>query len=256
MAFDPNQIVRGGFRLEVTPLGRRMMIAYAVIWLLGFVTAVIPALWVDLMVGPKGFEVASSMPIRQALALQPDLFRPWQLITAPFVSPVLPSLVLGFLGFVFFAAPVERMLGRRAFLQLWFVASIGGALAGWLVSFVMPGPATLGGMAPAIAAVIVVCCMMTPEAIVPFLILIPVKMRYIALGVVTILVIQSLGINPDRPTGGYTLGGLILGYSWWRSGMDLDPRESLRRRRARKTLRLAVDRAIAPEEPDDEPLFH
>ncbi len=256
MAFDPNQIVRGGFRLEITPLGRRMMIAYAVLWLLGFITAVIPALWVDLMEGPKGFEVASPTPLRMVLAPSPETFRPWQIVTAPFVSPVLPSLVLGFLGFVFFAAPVERMLGRRGFLHLWFVASIGGAAVGWLISFVMPGPALFGGMAPAVVAVMVVCCMMTPEAIVPFLILIPVKMRYIALGVVTILVIQALGINPSGPTGGYTIGGLIVGYFWWRSGLDLDPRESLRRRRARKNLRLAVDRAIQPEEPDDEPIYH
>jgi membrane associated rhomboid family serine protease len=255
--FDPNQIVRGGFRLEITPLGWRMMGVYTLVWFLLFVNHLLPSTWVALMVGPEGLEVSTRTSLRTLLSLSADgmQFHVWQLITAPFIQASLSSLVLGFLGFVFFAAPVERMLGRRGFLQLWVVASLGAALAGWLVSFVIPGPSSFFGMAPAVVTLVVVCCMMTPEAVVPFLILIPLKMRYIALAAITIVVIRALGINPDGATGGYTLGGVIAGWLWWRSGYDLDPRESLRRRRARKNLRLAVDRAIAPA-PDDDPIFH
>jgi len=257
MAFDPNQIVRGGFRLEITPLGRRMMIAYAVLWAIGFLCQIVPALWIPVMVGPEGFEVPTPTSLRALLALTPgDSFGAWQLLSAPFVHVTLSSLVVGFLGFVFFAAPVERMLGQRGFLQLWVVASLGGALAAWLISYVMPGPPSYSGMGPAIVATIIVCCMMTPEAVVPLLIVIPAKMRYIAFGVAALIGIQALGINPRGPTGGYTFGGMLAGYFWWRSGLDLDPRETLRRRRARANLRVAVDRAIQPEEEDDEPLFH
>ncbi len=200
MALDASQIPRGGFRLEITPLGRRMLVAYAVVWAVLWITAILRVAWIPMPVGPAGFEVATPTPLRDLLTLTPgDRFGAWQLLSAPFVSATFSSLALGTLGFVFFAAPVERMLGRRGFLQLWFVASIGGALAAWLGSFAFTvGPASFFGMAPAVVATMVVCCMMTPEAVVPFLIVLPVKMRLFAVGIVVLVVISALGINASR----------------------------------------------------------
>ena len=185
-------------------------------------------------------------------------FQPWQLITGPLFYPPqggFPALMLSFLGFVFFAAPVERMLGRRTFLQLWLVASIGAVVFGLLLSSILPSPAFFG-FAPAVFAVMVVHCMMTPEASVPFHLIftvLHVRMKWIAAAIASLVVLRMLGLMGGGPSGAYSLAGLVCGYLWWRSGGDLNPRRMLLRRRARANLRVAVDRAIGG---DDEPIFH
>lgn len=191
-------------------------------------------------------------------AADPVGFRPWQLITGPLFYPPsggFPALMLGFLGFIFFAAPVERMLGGRAFFQLWFVASLGAAVLGLLLSALLPSPAAFG-FAPAVFAVMVVHCMMTPEASVPFHLIftvVHVRMKWIAAAIAGVVLLRTLGLMGGGPSGAYSLAGLACGYFWWRAGADLDPRRMRLRRRARANLRVAVDRATqAP----DEQTFH
>jgi len=184
---------------------------------------------------------------------------PWQVVTGPlFYPPVggFPALMLSFLGFVFFAAPVERMLGRRSFLQLWLVASLGAAIFGVLLSALLPSPVVYG-FAPAVFAVMVVHCMMTPEGSVPFHLIftvLHVRMKWIAAAIAALVVLRTLGLVGGGPSGAYSLAGLVTGYLWWRGGGDLNPRRMILRRRARANLRVAVDRAL--DGSDDEPVFH
>jgi membrane associated rhomboid family serine protease len=185
-------------------------------------------------------------------------FRPWQLITGPLLYPPsggFPALMLGFLGFIFFAAPVERMLGVRSFFQLWLVASLSGAVLGLLLSAILPSPVAFG-FAPAVFSVMVVHCMMTPEASVPFHLIftvVHVRMKWIAATIAGLVLLRTLGLMGGGPSGAYSLAGMIGGYLWWRSGADLDPRRMRLRRRARANLRLAVDRAT---QGPDEQTFH
>jgi len=210
------------------------------------------------------YAVYGSKEIWQTLVLlplgadDPVGFRWWQLISGPlFYPPVggFPVLMLSFLGFIFFAAPVERMLGIRAFSQLWLVSSFGGAAVGLLLSAFLPSPAGFG-FAPSVFAVMVVHCMMTPGAAVPFHLIftvVHVRMKWIAAAIAGLVLLRTLGLMGGGPAGAYSLAGMICGYFWWRSGADLDPRRMRLRRRARANLRLAVDRATqAP----DEKTFH
>ncbi len=185
-------------------------------------------------------------------------FHWWQLLSGPLFYPPaggFPVLMLCFLGFVFFAAPVERMLGLRSFSQLWLVASLGGAVVGLLLSAFLPSPAGFG-FAPAVFAVMVVHCMMTPGAAVPFHLIftvVHVRMKWIAAAIAGLVLLRTLGLVGGGPAGAYSLAGMVCGYFWWRSGADLDPRRMRLRRRARANLRLAVDRATqAP----DQKTFH
>ena len=112
------------------------------------------------------------------------------------------------------------------------------------------------GFAPALLAVMVVCCMMTPEATVPFFLVLQVKLKWVAAGIAALVVLRTLGLSGGRIAGGYELAGMAAGFFWWRSGGDLNPRRMLLRRRARRNLRVAVDRALEPKKEDDGPLFH
>lgn len=185
-------------------------------------------------------------------------FHWWQLVSGPlFYPPVggFPVLMLSFLGFVFFAAPVERLLGLRSFSQLWLVASLGGAVIGIGLSALLPSPVGFG-FAPAVFAVMVVHCMMTPGAAVPFHLIftvVHVRMKWIAAAIAGFVLLRTLGLMGGGPAGAYSLAGMVCGYFWWRSGADLDPRRTRLRRRARANLRLAVDRAT---QPPDGKIFH
>ncbi|MEE2829248.1 MAG: rhomboid family intramembrane serine protease [Myxococcota bacterium] len=194
----------------------------------------------------------------------------WQWLTGPLFYPPkadvidrfllvhpagFPSLMMGFLGFIFFAAPVEQLLGRRRFLELWVVSSLGAVLLGLGIGALV-GAAPHYGFAPAVLAVMVVHCMMTPEASVQFHLIFTVvhlRMKWIAAAIAGFVLLRSLGLMGVQP-GGYELAGIATGYFWWRKGGDFNLRRMLLRRRGRKNLRLAVDRALAGD--DDGPVFH
>jgi membrane associated rhomboid family serine protease len=271
---NPQTLAQGGFRLEITRAGWWLVGIYGLLWLVlyGFThwtPGEMSEVVVTRMLGPAGFEVSTSTRFEmwEILVLQPigaastgdsPGFLPFQLLTAPLIypPPAFSSLLIGCLGFMFFAAPVERLLGLRGFLALWAVSCAGAVTSGLLVGLAIGAPVHFG-FAPAVLAVMLVHCMMTPEAQVPFFIVLPVKMKWVALGIVAVVVVRTLGLTGGGVGGGYELGGMAAGYFWWRSGAELDPRSWLRRRRARRNLRLAVDRAIQPaDEEDDEPIFH
>ncbi len=253
-----------GFRLEVTPLGRRLMGLYALLWLLlyGFTHWVAPAVGESVTSGaPSGL---SESNLWQVLLLHPlgsSASAPWQLLSGPlFFPPVggFSSLMLAFLGFIFFAAPVERMLGVRSFLQLWLVASMGAALGALLLGALLPGPPAWG-FAPAVFAVMVVHCMMTPEASVPFNLIftiLHVRMKWIAAAIAAMVGLRTLGLVGGGPAGVYSLVGMACGYFFWRGGANLNPRTWMRRRRARANLRVVVDQALQPQSDDDGPVYH
>ncbi len=265
----------GGFRLDITRAGWALITLYGVLWLLQLAVAVFApesatSIRVTHMLGPRGYEVATSStwPLSEVLTLHPPGsessgtspgFHPWQVLSAPLFYPprAFPALVLAVLGFVFFAAPVERLLGLRGFLQLWLVASLGGVAGGLVLDGLIQAPvAPQFGFAPAVLAVAVVHCAMTPAAVVPFFFVLQVKMKWIAIAIATWVLALALNIEGGASAGGYALGGVVAGYLWWRSGWDLDPRRTLRRRRARKRMRVAVDRLVSDTSKDDGPIFH
>jgi membrane associated rhomboid family serine protease len=273
---DQHQPRPAGFRLEITRAGWVVMGAYGLLWLalFGF-TAWTPdgtsQLTLDLMLGPKGFEVPTPTTFEfwQLLVLHPigsaatgagPGFQWWQLVSAPLLYPPpgFSGLLVGCLGLMFFAAPVERLLGIVGLVQLWLVACAGAVVGGLLVGLVFQeGVPFHYGFAPAVLAVMLVHCLMTPEASVPFFFVLHVKLKWLAVGIGTVVAIRALGVMGGAGAGGYELGGAVAGYLFWRSGADLDPRRLFRRRRARRNLRLAVDHLVETAgDDDDEPVFH
>jgi membrane associated rhomboid family serine protease len=264
-----------GFRLDLTPFGRSLLGLYLGLWAaVGVVLRVLPAslgLPARLSVpqGPAGFEVATSFDLGTAMALQaPGAavaagpgFQWWQLITASFFTPPggFSTLVVAILGFLFFAAPVERFLGRRGFLALWATGLAGGVIGACLAGPIVHPTQLHHGIAPAVLAVMIVHCLITPNAIVPFLFVLQVRMRWVAIGISALVLVRALSLTAPLGNGpvvgGYELGGVVAGWLWWRYGRDLDLRRLRRRRRAKAILRVAVDDALRPGA-DDGPVFH
>lgn|GEM_PF-6488084 len=269
--FDPSA---GAFRYELTPFGKKLLGAYWGLWLLGLAVAFLGSLVgfdgsVALAVGPEGYEVPTRFRWTELVALQPPGgglaggpgFRWWQVLTASTVHPYwgLPQLSYATLGFLFFGAPVERLLGQRRFLQIWFVALAGAVLGAALVGPLFRPPLPHLGFGPAVLAIMLIHLMSTPDAFVPFAFVIQVRMRWIAAAVAVLALIAALALNtpliPGTSAGGYGIGGMLAGFLWWRMEGTFDPRRLARRRRAKKLLRVVVDEALG-EEVDDAPLFH
>ncbi len=274
----PSRAMHGGapagtFLFEISPLGARLMGLYGLLWTLLFgISRWLPGSLASALrlpgrpQGPQGFEVPTSYPLAESLVLHPPGalldgpgFQLWQLMSAPFAYPpaAFGSLVLAFVGFGFFAAPVERYLGRADFLKLWFGASFGAALCATIFA-VMVGPSgPHWGVGPAVVAVLLVSCLMTPEATVPFFLVLPVRMKWIAWGVTAWVVVRALAMTQplgEGPlAGGYELGGVAVAWLWMRRGSG--PLRWLRRWRARRLVRVVAD-DLSSEGGGDEPVFH
>lgn len=264
-----------GFRLDLSPFGRKLLGLYVGLWagLLVYMNVLPDSLGlprrVNVARGPAGFEVPTSFDLAQALTLHAPAsalldgpgFQWWQLVTAPFFTPParLSTLVLCILGFVFFASPVERFLGRRGFLTLWAVSLAGGVLGACLAGPIVHPTQVHYSIAPAVLAVMIVHCLITPNAIVPFFLVLQVRMRWVAVAIAAVVGMRALSLTAPLGggpvVGGYELGGVLAGWLWWQYGRDLDLRKLRRRRRASELLRVAVDDALNPE-PDDGPVFH
>jgi len=267
----------GSFHLEFTRLGWRLMAGYGVVWAL-------LALQSRFMQGaPTQSPFASSdnlfgsampatgpVPLWDHLALHPPGgmiaagsagvgFHSWQLLTGPLVHP--PAgfgvLVMGFICFGFVAASVERYLGRRRFLMLWFGSAIGASLVGFLFGPLIHPVAPHFGFSPSVLALLIVYCAMTPNAIMSFFMVVPVKLKWIAWGVAGLVLIRALALNSPLGSGpaggGYQLGGVLCGWLWFRYGDDL-PGRIRRRMRSKKMLRLVVEEALHKGE--DETFYH
>ncbi len=264
-----------GFRLDLTPFGRKVLALYAGLWvaLLVYLRLLPESLGlprrISVLRGPPGFEVPTSFDLASALPLHaPGAalldgpgFQWWQLVTASFFTPPerFSTLVLCVLGFVFFASPVERFLGKRGFLTLWAVACLGGVAGACLAGPIVHPSQVHYGIAPAVLAVMVVHCLITPNAIVPFFLVLQVRMRWVAIGIAALVGMRALSLTAPLGggpvVGGYEVGGVLAGWLWWQYGRDLDLRKLRRRRRAKDLLRVAVDEALNSE-PDDGPVYH
>ncbi len=117
----PRQPIQAGFTFGsgFTPLGKKLLILYAAVYVAELIffhwfrTPLITLLFIH----PLG---------------HPD-FHLLQILTHPFVYD--PTAPLGFLihclVFYFFSAPVERALGGRGFLVLFYGAALGPPCAAW-----------------------------------------------------------------------------------------------------------------------------
>ena len=235
-----------GFGSNLTLLGKKLLIIYAVIYT------------IELL-----FEHWLKIPVVEVLQLYPfksNSFHFWQIFTHPFIHN--PRAPIGFLinciVFYFFAAPVEHTFGFKRFLILFYLSALGGALCGLGFSSVSGFNAPFMGMLPSLLSLIVIFGLLNPEATILLMFILPIKAKYLSYG--TILVTLLTFLAKANPYGPYHLGGILFGYIYFKGPRTvLDPNLiylkylewQLKRKRSRFTV-LDGDK----NKNDDKPTYH
>jgi membrane associated rhomboid family serine protease len=157
-----------------------------------------------------------NLPVVRSLVLHPPghpEFRVWQVLTHPFLHD--PGSPLGFLitclVFYFFSAPVERALGPRGFLVLFYASALGGLLVGLPVNALAGFTSPFMGMAPSLLSLIVVFGLLNPEATILLMFVLPVKAKYLSYGTMIVTLLTFLA--KVNPAGAFHLGGILVGYA-------------------------------------------
>ena len=164
-------------------------------------------------------------------------FQIWRLITYTFLHGDFWHIFFNMWGIFLFGTPVEKLLGYRRFLVLYFASGVLGALL-WL-PFNWNIPAVCVGASGALFGVMTACALAFPNAKVMLLFPpIPMKMRTMVIGYIVIELLLSFNSNSHIAhlvhLGG-ALGGFLYmryvadcarGLNWF---ADLFRRRSLRR---------------------------
>ena len=235
-----------GFGTRMTRVGKRLLILYGAI----YVTELLLEHWLHVPV----------VVYLQLLPPSSDYFHFWQILTHPFIhDPQAPIVFLiNCLVLYFFAAPVEYALGSGRFLTLFYLAALGGALAGMAFSGVAGFNAPFMGMLPSLLALVVVFGLLNPEATILLMFILPVKARYISYGTAGITLLTFLA--KANPAGAYHLGGILCGFIYFKvPGIYWDPQLlylkyrqwRLKKRRSRFTV---IDGSKGKD--DDKPTYH
>ena len=198
-----------GFGSYLTPLGKRLLLFYGCIYVLELL-----------------FEHWLKIGIVAALELHPlgnGGFHFWQLITHPFIhnpnSPI--SFIISCIIFYFFAAPVEHNFGTKRFLIFFYASALGGALCGLGFSLVAGFDLPFLGMMPSLLSLVVIFGLLSPEATILLMFILPIKAKYLSYGTVIITFLTFLA--KANPHGAYHLGGILFGYLYFKGlGKYLD----------------------------------
>lgn len=131
----------------------------------------------------------------------------WQPVTYMFLHAGLWHLILNMLGLFFFGGRVERQLGRKPFLLMYFLCGVAGAL----LSLFQPHSVVLGASGGTLG-VLVAFAVLFPDARVLIFFLIPIRARYIAIFYGFVTVASLLGSAQDNVAHWAHLGGMAVGY--------------------------------------------
>jgi membrane associated rhomboid family serine protease len=179
----------------MTPWVQRILIANVVMF---FVTSTSPGLARDLMFYP---------PIA--------FMRPWTVVTYMFLHAGFGHLFFNMLGLFFFGPRLEARIGGSAFLRLYFLAGIGGAL--FQTAFATAAP--MVGASGAVYAVLVGFAYFYPrETILLFPIPIPIQAWLLVTGYVVMSLYQGITGSGSGVAHFAHLGGAAVGFTflkWW-----------------------------------------
>lgn len=168
--------------------------------------------------------------LKVALAFVPAfiLVRPWTVITSMFVHAGLVHILFNMLSFFWFGPRVEERLGGRAFLTLYFVSGIGGAL----LSVAMPSTRMIPivGASGAIMGVAVAFARFWPRVKFYMYGVLPVEAWLLILIYVALDLGGAAGIGDPGIAHFAHLGGAAAGYLYLTVLQWLSPAREWRRK--------------------------
>jgi membrane associated rhomboid family serine protease len=218
---------------SVTPWVLRLLAANGVVF---FLT-------ITVFTGPWFFEFSAFSP---GSALQ----RPWSFVTYMFVHAGFMHIALNMLMLFFFGPAVEERLGGAAFLRYYFLCGLGGAVLSFAVALIWPVQPFVGASG-AVFGVSLAFALYWPNApIFIFPIPIPIKAKWLVLGLATISLASALFRASDGVAHLAHLGGFLAGVIYLKGGTLLERRGSPARGklvRARVLVHPSAENAEANE---------
>jgi membrane associated rhomboid family serine protease len=172
------------------------------------------------------------------LALRPvDVvthFMVWQLVTYMFLHGGVFHILFNMLTLWMFGVELERTLGTRRFLNLYFMCGIGAGACVVLADYLFGNPRSMTiGASGAIYGILMATAVLWPDRIILFMFLFPIKMKYF---VAIIAAIAFLGtFTPGNGVSDVAhLSGLGFGYLYIKMrrvrGLEFDPVRMVRER--------------------------
>lgn len=141
----------------------------------------------------------------------------WELVTHMFLHGSLLHLGVNMLGLWFVGQAVERWVGRKVFLQAYF---LGGLLGGILQVVSFPG-GNLIGASGGVCAILLMFTTLEPEmpitALLFFVLPLRLRAKFLGYGVLGLsLLLPLLGLDPHVGHFAHLGGGLVgLAGGWW-----------------------------------------
>ncbi len=183
-----------GFGFTLTPWVKRLIIANAVIFLVGTVTS------------PNFFYHWFGFTPAEALT------RPWGIITYMFIHGNFLHVALNMLILFFFGAPLEQKWGSADFLKFYVACGIGGAL----LSFIFAHSASIIGASAAVYGLMLAFAWNWPNAPIYVFGIFPVKAKWLVAFLFVMAFISSFGGPQDNIAHFAHLGGLAAAFLYLR----------------------------------------
>lgn len=140
-------------------------------------------------------------------------FMPWQVMTYAFLHAGLAHLAFNMYGLWMFGSEMERLLGRRGFLTLYFASVLSAAAAQLIVTAVTGGIHPTVGASGGVFGILLAFAIFFPERIV-MLILPPVALPARLFVTLYALIELTLGMTATQAGVAHFahLGGMVGGY--------------------------------------------
>ena len=141
----------------------------------------------------------------------------WQLLTYQFLHGGMMHLVLNSVGLYFFGRPMELMLGRKAFLKIYFLSGLVGGVLQVSLAFISPqfgGP--MVGASAGICGLIAAFALLSPDSIIYLFFVIPVRAKYFLPLMILMSAVFVFTSRGDGIAHGAHLGGTLFGVAYLR----------------------------------------
>lgn len=142
----------------------------------------------------------------------------WQLVTYMFLHGGVLHILFNMFALYMFGSDLEAHLGRRRFLQLYFISGIGAGLCHAVASWGSPIP--MIGASGAVFGVLVAFAMLFPDryiTLLVFLFPLTLKAKHLVLGFAALEILWVMSASRSGVAHFAHLGGLVFGYVFMKS---------------------------------------
>ena len=147
----------------------------------------------------------------------------WQFLTFQFMHGGLGHLVLNSLGLYFFGRPVESILGKRTFLQIYILSGFAGGVVQILLALASSRfDGGVVGASAGICGLIAAFALLNPQTTIYLFFVLPIRAVYFLPLMIVTTILFILIPGEDNVAHGAHLGGILAGIIWVKFGWHRD----------------------------------